>query len=653
MDTNFGTSQLQLPGDDERQMLRDSLDGTLAQLSGDAASVWSALAAQGVASLGADPGEGGAREIAIVMEALGRAASPAPMLGAALANLAFGTSPGRASPLLARLHAGDARVAFAVGPFDPDPNAGTLTRDADLLTGTLRFVEGAATATDLVVAIGDALAVVDLVASGVTVTETRALGTDGLGEIALANAPATYVELPGTRVADLTRLASLFGTARAYGAARRAFDLAVDYAKQRHQFGQPIGRFQAIQHKLANCLINLEGVRLTVANAAAKYDLDDPDWRFFAAAAFAFASPALRQVSLETHHAFGAIGYAEEHEAPRHFRRVHLDMVARGGWRHARGELSAHLLDGGGRHLPEYDLGPAGNAFRAEVRDWLAINWSAERKAEYESREYHDREYNPEFALDLGKTGWIGLGWPRRHGGQERTPLEQIAFIEEMERADAPRTGVPIQANALMLVGTPEQQDKYLSEILRGEAMHGMGYSEPNSGSDLASLRTTAVRDGDEWVINGQKIWTTTYWGKYLLVATRTDREAKPAHAGISMFIVPTDTKGLTINPSKTMYDGSFSTCFYDDVRLPADALLGEVNGGWKVLTIGTRHGAGGHRRHHHHEGGAAVRNAVRPCQEHRARQRPGGAGPVGDARGRDRGRSATGLPLRHARGRG
>jgi alkylation response protein AidB-like acyl-CoA dehydrogenase len=155
-----------------------------------------------------------------------------------------------------------------------------------------------------------------------------------------------------------------------------------------------------------------------------------------------------------------------------------------------------------------------------------------------------------------------------------------------MERADVPpRYGCSVQANALMMHGTTEQQRRYLPEILRGEVMHGMGYSEPEAGSDLASLRTSAVREGNEWVINGQKIWTTTYWGEYMFLAARTDKEAKPAHAGISMFIVPMATPGITVKPATTMYDGRFANIFYDDVRVPADALVGPLNGGWKVLT--------------------------------------------------------------------
>jgi alkylation response protein AidB-like acyl-CoA dehydrogenase len=157
--------------------------------------------------------------------------------------------------------------------------------------------------------------------------------------------------------------------------------------------------------------------------------------------------------------------------------------------------------------------------------------------------------------------------------------------METMERAEAPRIGAAIQANALMMFGTREQQQKYLPEIVRGEAMHGMGYSEPQAGSDLAALRTTAVRDGDRWVINGQKIWTTTWWGKYMFLAARTDKEARPPHAGISMFIVPMEADGITIRPATTMYDGTFANIFYDNVRIPLDGLVGELNGGWKVLT--------------------------------------------------------------------
>lgn len=634
-----------LPGAEERTLLRESVRGFLAEhwpvagaveRSDDrmaVAALWQGLVRQGLATLGFDAAEGGVREAVLVMEEMGRAACPAPLAGALLANLLlgrFGQGDAGARRWLAGVHgthpaevaaaAGSAgtRVAVAppwpslqapvsarapgsagpaAGPHDDPPRWGTLRLDGQLASGTLPFVDAAPHATHVLAMAGDvpeALACIELTGGGAQCHPARAMGLApgaAWSELRLHNAPArTFALAPAARIA-LPHLPRLLWLARAHGAARRAFELAVAYAKERRQFGQPIGRFQAVQHKLANNLIALEGVRLTLGHAAAAFDLGQADAPYFASAAWAFGAQALRQVALENQHAFGAIGYAEEHEAPRHFRRVHLDLVALGGAGGARAELAAALLDDDAGTLPEYDLGPAGNALRDEVREWLREHWSGERKAAFDRRPFHEREFDPGFARDLGRTGWIGLGWPKEHGGQGRSPREQLAFMEVMERAEVPRYGASVQANALLMHGTPEQRARYLPEILRGEAMHGMGYSEPDAGSDLAALRTSAVPsdDGREWVINGQKIWTTTYWGKYMFLAARTERDPevnrRTPHAGISMFIVPMDTPGITVKPARTMYDGSFANSFYDDVRVPAGNLVGPVNGGWKVLT--------------------------------------------------------------------
>jgi alkylation response protein AidB-like acyl-CoA dehydrogenase len=585
--------------DDVTGLLRDSMRGLLEMhwrpdgptdgASPEAiAGIWDRLVQLGVTVLGSDPQERSLSAILVVMEELGRAACPAPMWSAVLANMALAGASSAGGDIRQALERGTARVAFSFGAFDPDPGIGSIALDKGKATGSLRFVEAAGSATHLVVAVGEAeLALVDLGISGVERVPTRAMGTWGNWQLTLDAARATLVPIPigNPGLANLRLIATLALLARAHGAARRAFELAAEYAKERQQFGQPIGRFQAIQHKLANCFIDLEGIRLVLRHTARLFDRDDDDWSYFANCAMAFAGPALRRVSLETQHTFGAIGYAEEHEAPRHFKRVHLDTIALGGMAHAKRCLASRLFDRGGRELPQYDFGPAGNELREQARRWLAQNWAGERKAAFDARPFAKREFDAEFARDIGDTGWIGLGWPREFGGQARTPLEQIAFIETMERNEAPRIGASIQSNALMMFGTPEQQKKYLPEILRGEAMHGMGYSEPQAGSDLAALRTSAVRDGDHWVINGQKIWTTTWWGKYMFLAARTDKDVKPPHAGISMFIVPMNAPGITIQPATTMYDGSFANIFYDNVRVPLDNLIGRVNEGWKVLT--------------------------------------------------------------------
>lgn len=594
-----------LPTDEDRQLLRDSARGFLEQywpadkalkLAADpqqVSAIWTGLAEQGFAALGSELMEGGLREVLVVMEELGRAACPAPMIAAMLTNVALRAKMAESSEvaaLLSALHLGEALVSFAFGGFDGDVNAGSAKYANGVLNGKVAFVEAAASATHLLVLVdGPALAIVNRYATGVTVTLTPGLSVPPLAQLEFSKTPASVVNLAQSLVEDLNRLARLALIARSLGAGNRAFDMVVEYAKERNQFGQPIGKFQAIQHKLANCLTSLEGVRQTLWNSASSYDVGSSDWHVFASAAYAFASPALRQVSLETHHTFGAIGYSEEHEAPRHFRRTHGDLARHGGVRRAREELAHYILDIGSS-LPEYDLGSAANAFREEVNAWLETYWSGERKAHHKNLPFEYRKWDPEFTKAVAKMGWIGVSWPKEYGGQARSPLQQFAFQEAMTSAQAPARAhfcaAFMQAPAIMKFGTPAQKAKFLPAILRGELSFCLGYSEPGSGSDLASLRTSAVRDGDDWVINGQKLWCTDgEKAQYVWLATRTDPSAKPQHAGISVFAVPLDTPGITIHPSMALYGHSFCTVFYDDVRVPADALIGEVNGGWKVIT--------------------------------------------------------------------
>ena len=374
--------------DAERSLLRKSVRDLLANIwpadkvaenSGNAqaiATLWPAMARQGLASLGSNAGEVGLREIVLVFEELGRASCPAPLLGAVAANLALATQhsnaradePGsgrvssarpRASSdalcartsiescvLLADLHQGNATVALALGNFDGDPAAGRVVVRGDTLQGKMSFVEGAQTASHLLI-FTDApagTAVVAADAQGVTMRATPGLAVPPFCELTFENAPALWLDHSSEALADIALAARLACAGRALGAAQRGFDLAVEHVKVRKQFGQLVGQFQAVQHKLANCLISLDGARLALETAAEARDNDNPDWRIFAAAALAFAGPALRTVSIETHRTLGAIGYAEEHEAPRHFRRVHSDLARFGGVSRARAELADDLL---------------------------------------------------------------------------------------------------------------------------------------------------------------------------------------------------------------------------------------------------------------------------------------------------------------------
>ena len=230
---------------------------------------------------------------------------------------------------------------------------------------------------------------------------------------------------------------------------------------------------------------------------------------------------------------------------------------------------------------------PGQIAFREEVRAWMQANVPVEplQTLESEAGFIQHREWERTLARD----NWGMITWPRDYGGRGASLIEWLIFEEEYYRANAParvnQNGLFLLGPTLMEFGTAAHRARFLPSMAAGEEIWAQAWSEPQAGSDLAALRTSATRDGDHWVINGQKIWTTTWWGKYMFLAARTDKDAKPPHAGISMFIVPMDAEGITIRPSTTMYDGSFANIFYDNVRIPLDSIIGEVNGGWKVLT--------------------------------------------------------------------
>ena len=240
--------------------------------------------------------------------------------------------------------------------------------------------------------------------------------------------------------------------------------------------------------------------------------------------------------------------------------------------------------------LPSHDMEESVVAFRRQIRAWLAENWTDADREANRRRPLRDRRWNPEFSRKMGAAGWLGLDWPKEFGGQARSAGEQLAFIEELEFAEAPTdaymTAETIVGPAIVNFGSDEQKSTFLPAFLKGERTFALHYSEPESGSDLASLRTSARREGDEWVISGQKLWST--YGdraEYAFLAARTDTQARPVHAGISVFLMPLDTPGISIRPSMAMYGRTFSATFYDDVRVPAGALLGPENGGWKVIT--------------------------------------------------------------------
>ncbi|MBW1680468.1 MAG: acyl-CoA dehydrogenase family protein [Deltaproteobacteria bacterium] len=233
--------------------------------------------------------------------------------------------------------------------------------------------------------------------------------------------------------------------------------------------------------------------------------------------------------------------------------------------------------------------------FRREVREYLEREvpprW---KELGYLIWEETDESWDitRQWNRKLGEKGWLALTWPRVYGGQERSHIDQLILDEEMARAGTP-TGIETAITigwvcpTIMLFGTEEQKLRYLPDAAKGRIIFCLGYSEPNAGSDLAAVRTTAVEDGDHYVINGQKVWTTVaHRADYCWLAARTDPDA-PKHKGVSMFVVDMKSPGITVKPLINILGfHSFNEVFFDEVRVPKENLVGQKNMGWYQLAV-------------------------------------------------------------------
>jgi len=231
-------------------------------------------------------------------------------------------------------------------------------------------------------------------------------------------------------------------------------------------------------------------------------------------------------------------------------------------------------------------------AFRAELRAWL--DRTLPTLAPEPSREHWPARvvYDTDWQKRLFDAGYAGMSWPKEYGGRDAPPSEQLIFLEECSLAKAPYVGVNFVGTlhagpTLIAEGTHEQKQRHLPKILRGEEVWCQCFSEPDAGSDLASLQTRAIRDGDDYVVNGRKIWCSFgHVGEYGELIARTDPDAAK-HRGISWFIVPMDLPGIEVRPITTVLGSSeFCEVFFDDVRLPASQIVGAENDGWRVTNV-------------------------------------------------------------------
>ncbi|HET8992413.1 MAG TPA: acyl-CoA dehydrogenase family protein [Rhodococcus sp. (in: high G+C Gram-positive bacteria)] len=201
-------------------------------------------------------------------------------------------------------------------------------------------------------------------------------------------------------------------------------------------------------------------------------------------------------------------------------------------------------------------------------------------------------EYFREVVKLLGQDGWLGIGWPEEYGGQGRSIEEQFVFFDEVQRAGLPFPFVTVNTvgPTLMKYGTEEQKARFLPGILAGDIVFAIGYTEPEAGTDLASLRTRAVLDGDEWVVDGNKIFTSgANTADFVWLACRTDPEA-PKHKGISILVVPTDDEGFSWSPIDTVGGLMVTSTYYSGIRIGAENVIGDINGGWQLIAAQLNH---------------------------------------------------------------
>ncbi|PON17722.1 hypothetical protein C2W62_11715 [Candidatus Entotheonella serta] len=238
------------------------------------------------------------------------------------------------------------------------------------------------------------------------------------------------------------------------------------------------------------------------------------------------------------------------------------------------------------RHQMDFGFTAENDAFREEVRQFIADNITSEVQEELlQFRLQGPGPLTKELFVKLGQKGWIGMSWPVEYGGQGRDPIDQYIFEEEFVRAGIPLdlNNILEQAPAIMTAGTEDQKAYYLPRLVKGEVVFALGYTEPSGGTDLASLRTRAEADGDDYVINGQKTFTSgAHYATHLYLMARTNPDV-PKHKGISIFLIPMDTPGITVRPLWTIAGGRTNEVYLEDVRIPKDAMLGEKDNGWYI----------------------------------------------------------------------
>jgi alkylation response protein AidB-like acyl-CoA dehydrogenase len=505
-----------------------------------------------------DCGGAGGRieDLCAMVEEAARALVPGPVATTALATLVVPYPAVRA--LLA---SGDRVAGMAL-------NGDVRLDAASRASGTVPWVLGATDGGLLLVPADGKWLLVDTADGAVKVEPLQATDfSRPLARVVLTSAPATVLAMPPDRVEDL---AATVLAAEAAGVTRWALDTAVEYAKVREQFGKPIGSFQAIKHICAEMLCRAEQVAVAAADAAhAAADPDAGQLSIAAAIAASIGIDAAKANVKDCIQVLGGIGITWEHDAHLYLRRAYgIGQFLGGSARWLR--RTAALTQAGVRRQLSIDLGDV-----AHLRPQIAATVAEIAELPKEKRR-----------VALAEAGLLAPHWPAPYG-RDASPAEQLLIDQEMSAAGVERPDLVIGWWAVPTIlehGAPEQIERFVPATLRGEIFWCQLFSEPGAGSDLASLRTKAVRAEGGWKLTGQKVWTSSahkaQWGVCL---ARTDPEA-PKHKGITYFLVDMSSPGIVIRPLREITgDALFNEVFLEDVFVPDEMVVGAVNDGWRL----------------------------------------------------------------------
>jgi 3-oxo-4-pregnene-20-carboxyl-CoA dehydrogenase beta subunit len=468
---------------------------------------------------------------------------------------------------------------------------GTATTYANgRVTGRKIAVTYADTAARLLVLArnGDAevVALVDPWGEGVTLLQASSSTSTPTFSVVLDGAPAELLERDAAPYLRAVATAGLAVTAA--GVLAGARDLTADYVKGREQFGRALAEFQAVSLQMADVYVASRTLDLAADNAVWRVASGLPAADDLAVAGY-WVSRVAPEAFRTCHHLHGGMGVD-----------VTYPMIGYSSW----GTDLAHALDTLPGQVPVEDptsknleLSDEQRFLKGELREWFAglseeFGHPADPGAVEGAWDRHGPSYE-RLIKRMGADGWMGVGWPKEYGGHGLGEVEQTIFANEAQYHDVHLPAVTLQTVGPTLIryGTEKQKQMFLPRILAGDVHFAIGYSEPDAGTDLASLRTTAKRDGDHYVVNGQKMWTTGgHQADYLWLAVRTDSDA-PKHKGISILIVDTKDPGYSWTPIITA-DGSHhvNATYFNDVRVPIDMLVGEENEGWRLITTQLNH---------------------------------------------------------------